>query len=219
MVELSTPEPDAVVVLAGGDPVDPAIADDLPSPAFVVAADSGLHQADRLGLEVDLIVGDLDSVSAAALARVEGIPIEQHPIDKSHTDLELALDAARRLDVGRLVVVGGDGGRLDHLLVNAAVLRNPRLAHMRIEWFAGQAHTYVVRSEQTLHGAPGDLVSLLAVDGPATGVRTLGLRWELTGATLEPTSGQGLSNVFEKPVARVSVELGVLLVILPAGGS
>lgn len=219
MVELNLEAIDTAIILAGGDPVDPAVVDELPSTAFVVAADSGFHQAEILGLDVDLIVGDLDSVSAAALARAEGIPIEQHSADKNHTDLELALDAARRLDVGRLVVVGGDGGRLDHLLVNAAVVRDPSLSHMRVEWFAGAAHTYVVRSEAILHGTPGDLVTLLAVDGAASGVRTSGLRWELDGATLEPTSGRGLSNVFTRPLVRVTLESGVLLAILPTGGS
>lgn len=219
MVELNLDPPDTAVVLAGGDPVDPSVVDDLPAEAFVVAADSGLHQAEILGLEVDLIVGDLDSVSTAALARAEGIPIEHYPTDKNHTDLELALDAARRLEVSRVVVVGGAGGRLDHLIANAAVLRSPRLADLQIEWFAGSAHTYVVRREQTLHGAPGDIVSLLAVEGPARGVTTSGLRWELNGAELDPTSGRGISNVFERPVARVKVAEGVLLAILPEGGS
>ncbi len=220
MVELNRlDEPDAAIVLVGGDPVDVSITDDLPDCAFVIAADSGLHQAEILGLEPDLIIGDLDSVSAAALARAEGIPIEQHPPEKDRTDLELALDAVRRLDVERAVVVGGGGGRLDHFLVNAAVLRDPALAGMRIEWFANGAHVYLVRHETTLHGAPGDLVSLLAVDGPATGVTTYGLKWEMLEATLEPTSGKGISNVFLRPVVSVSVEQGALLAILPAGGS
>lgn len=219
MVELSTQEVDTAIILAGGDPVPVSVLGDLPSPAFIVAADSGLHQAEILDLEVDLIVGDLDSVSAAALQRAEGVPIERHPTDKNHTDLELALEAARRWGVRRLVVVGGAGGRLDHLLINAAVVRNPALADIQVEWFAGDAHTYVVRTSTTLHGTPGDLVSLLAVDAAAIGVHTSGLRWELDGATLEPTSGRGLSNVFAKPIATVSVEDGVLLAILPSGGS
>ena len=219
MVELNLDGPDTVVVLAGGDPVDPLIIDDLPDGAFVVAADSGLHQAELLGLDVDLIVGDLDSVSARSLADAEGIPIEQHPVDKDHSDLELALDAARRLEVERIIVVGGDGGRLDHQLVNAAVLRNPALAGTRIEWFAGEAHIYLIRTEQTLHGAPGDLVTLLAVDGPASGVTTYGLTWTLDDETLQPFSAHGLSNTFDKPVARVSLSEGILLAILPSGGS
>ncbi|MGH8979215.1 MAG: thiamine diphosphokinase, partial [Acidimicrobiia bacterium] len=49
------------LVLAGGDPVDAGLRNVLPDAAFVVAADSGLHLAEGLGLKVDRIVGDLDS--------------------------------------------------------------------------------------------------------------------------------------------------------------
>ena len=51
----------AAIVLAGGDPVDPALRTMLPADAVVVAADSGLHQGELLGLHVDYVVGDLDS--------------------------------------------------------------------------------------------------------------------------------------------------------------
>jgi len=47
-------------VLAGGDLVEPAMRSLLPDAAVVVAADSGLHQAEPLGLRVDYVVGDLD---------------------------------------------------------------------------------------------------------------------------------------------------------------
>ena len=45
-----------VVVLAGGDP-EPTPSVPLPGGAYVIAADSGLHLAGRLGLIVDLVVG------------------------------------------------------------------------------------------------------------------------------------------------------------------
>ena len=62
----------------------------------MIAADAGLDHAEALGLPVDLVVGDLDSVSKEALerARRAGIAIEEHPAAKDQTDLELALDAA-----------------------------------------------------------------------------------------------------------------------------
>jgi thiamine pyrophosphokinase len=58
-------------------------------------------------------------------------------------------------------------------------------------------------------------VSLLAVDGPAEGVRTDGLAFPLAGETLQPGSSRGVSNVFLGESARVSLEQGVLLVVRP----
>lgn len=207
--------PTTAVVLAGGDAVHLDHLEDVPGDAYVIAADSGLDQAHRLDLAVDLIVGDLDSVSAKALADAEGIPIEQYPTDKNYTDLELALDAARRLEVDRIIVMGGHGGRVDHFLGNAAVLTSPGLAATRVEWLTGRAHVYVVNRWTQLHGSVGDTVSLMAVGGVATGITTQGLEWDMEAATLEPWQARGLSNVFTWPIATISVESGTLLAILP----
>jgi len=55
-----------VVVLAGGEP-GPVVPRAFPPGTFVIAADSGLQLAPALGLHVDLVVGDCDSVDPAAL--------------------------------------------------------------------------------------------------------------------------------------------------------
>src|ERR1700690_3756339 len=84
----------AAIVLAGGDPVEPRLRTFLPDDAVVVAADSGLHQAELLGLRVDYVVGALDSADPDAVdrARAAGAVVERHPADKDATDLELAFD-------------------------------------------------------------------------------------------------------------------------------
>ena len=61
-------------------------------------------------------------------------------------------------------------------------------------------------------GQPGELVTLLAVNGPAEAVRTEGLVYPLRGETLEPGSSRGVSNVFADRRPASAVERGVLLV-------
>ena len=206
---------DSVIVLAGGDPADPGLAAYLPAGARVVAADSGLAQAAALGLDVDLVVGDMDSVDTDLLAEVEaaGAAVERHSPDKNATDLELALGAAQRDGARRVIVIGGAGGRLDHLLANALVLTNRAFAGLQVEWWVGPARAVVVRDSLELAGAPGDLVTLLALGGRAAGVETSGLRWPLADAELASGSTRGVSNELTAPTARISVEDGVLLVI------
>lgn len=205
----------AVVVVAGGEPVNPGVLEEIPDGAYVIAADSGLDHARALGLPVHLVVGDLDSASPEAIADAHHLRVEKYEIDKDATDLELALRAACRLDSGRIIVVGGHGGRLDHLLANAFLLASPEFAHHDLEWVVGAARVHVVRSGARLHGSAGELVSLLPVGGPARGVRTEGLRWPLHGEDLLPGTTRGVSNVFTRPVASVTVESGVLLTVQP----
>ena len=210
-------DPSCVVVFTGGDPVPPSVVSGLPDGAFVVAADSGIEQALALEWPVHLAVGDFDSVSPAALAAVEagGAQVERHPAAKDATDLELALAAAAALGPSEIVVVGGAGGRLDHLLAGLLALASDDLAAIRVRALVGPARFFVVRDRVELDGEPGELVTLLAHGRPALGVTTSGLLYPLHDETLEPGSTRGVSNEMVAHRASVSLTDGVLLAVLP----
>ena len=188
---------------------------DLPVGATVIAADGGAELAWMLGLSVDLVVGDMDSISAGTLAGIERV--EQHAVEKDATDLELALVAALRFEPERVLVLGGGGGRLDHLLGGLLLLAAEAFAGVRVDAQFGAAAVHVIRGERTLRGEPGELISLLAVHGRASGVVTDGLVYPLRSETLEPGSSRGVSNVFAAPRARIALEGGVLLAVRPTG--
>jgi thiamine pyrophosphokinase len=205
-------EPDVVVVASGPGP---AVV--VPGAPTVVAADGGLDRAAALGLDVTVVVGDLDSVSADGLAAAEseGAHIVRHPEAKDATDLELALDEAVRLGAGRVLVVASAEGRLDHLLASLLLLASDRYAAVELDALVGGALVHVIRGTRSLVGAPGELLTLLALGGPADGVSTEGLAYPLRAETLDPGSSRGVSNVFAAPEATVKVDRGVLLAVRP----
>ena len=210
--------PRRALVVAGGSAPGPGEVAAAEGWDVVVAADSGLDHAVALGLTVDLVVGDLDSVSADALAaaRVAGTAIESHPADKDATDLALALEVAIREGAGEVVVVGLGGGRPDHELANLLLLASPAFAAVEVEAHTGSGRFVVVRSRpRRLAGRPGEVVTLLPVHGPARGVRTEGLRWPLRGEDLPEATTRGVSNEFVASEATVVVAGGVLLAVLP----
>jgi len=213
-----------VVVVSGGDPPGPLPADlESVGELLVVAADSGVDHALALGLVPRVAVGDFDSVSAAGLERVTaaGAEVHRHRPDKDATDLELALEvaaeAAGRVGAGRVVVVGGSGGRLDHVLASVAVLARPR--GVAVTAHLGGHRVEVVHPGRVvaLSGEAGSVLTLLAHGGPATGVTTTGLRYALRDAVLEPWSSLGVSNEFTgvEP-ATVRIGTGVVLAITPS---
>lgn len=213
----------AAIVLAGGDPVEPKLRSRLPSAAVVIAADSGLHQAEPLGLHVDYVVGDLDSADADAVerARAAGAIVERHPAEKDATDLELAFDVARDRGAQAITVFGGAGGRLDHFLANVSVLASVRFADLEIDAYVGAAYVAVLQGGRPPHpitGPAGSLVTLLPVGGDASGITTTGLQYPLHGATLRPGTSRGVSNVLVAATATVGLEQGTLLMIQPDGG-
>lgn len=203
-----------VVIFNGGEPISSSLAGEIDDGAYLIAADSGLDTALSWGYDVDLVVGDLDSVSAQGLEATQA-NVERHPPDKDATDLDLALQAAMRLEPDRIIVLGGQGGRFDHLLGTVMLLTSDRWAEADLEWVASRARVQVMRVGTTLHGAVGTLLTLLAVGGPVTGVTTTGLRWNLEDAVLEPGSTLGISNVFTSPVAAIRMTSGLLVAIQP----
>jgi thiamine pyrophosphokinase len=207
----------AVVVNGGEDPPRPAVRHLLPAGVLVVAADSGLDHAHALGLDAQVVVGDFDSVSDAALseARARRATVEQHPAEKEASDLELALAAARAHGASAVTVVSGSGGRLDHLLASVFLLASDEFADLTLDAYVGAAYVAVVRTTSRFEGRVGEPCTLLAAHGPAHGVRTDGLRYPLSGETLLPGSTRGLSNELTSTVATVSVGSGTVLAILP----
>jgi thiamine pyrophosphokinase len=225
-VDRVSAERDTVIVVSNG--IAPGELDGvgLPAAGYVIAADGGAATALELGLRVDELIGDLDSVSAQVQARVAGAGarVRRFPVAKDATDLELALAAAVSLEPAprRVIVLGGAGGRLDHLLAGALLLAAPQWAgvdatHTQVEAWLGRAKVTVVRDRAELAPfAPGALVTLLAVGGVARGVTTSGLRYPLDGHDLVPGTTLGVSNEFTSAMATVSVTGGVLLAVQPA---
>ncbi len=211
------PPPRHAVVVTGGDPIDPRLVPCLPTGTWVIAADSGLDRAGELGLAVDVAVGDFDSVSPGALeaAAAAGCRIERHPASKDHTDLELGLLAAQEQGATHVLVLGGHGGRIDHFLANALVLANDAFVGLSVEAVMGPARLTVVRHRAELLGVPGELVTLLALGGPARDVTTEGLRYPLDGDDLGPGSTRGVSNEMTAEHATLTLTAGTLLVVRP----
>ena len=205
-----------VVVVSGGHPPDPRAVSIAPLGAPVVAADKGLEHALSLGLEVTVAVGDFDSASpeAVAVAESTGTWVERHPEEKDATDLELALDAALALDPRRILVLAGDGGRLDHQLSTLLLLGSERYARVQVDALVGEAWVHVVNGSRILSGTRGELVSLLPL-GRAQGVTTEGLLYSLRGEALAAGTSRGVSNVLEEEHFRVTVNDGVILVLRP----
>ena len=207
-------------MVSGGLVPDAALVGALPAGAFVIAADSGLDHAAALGLRVDVLVGDLDSASAAAIRAAEagGVHIERHAADKEATDLELALDHALALGATRVTVVSGGGGeRLDHHLAELVLLAASRFAPLRLDARIGAARAVPVHAREgvSLTGAPGAVLTLIALGGPAEGITTDGLRWPLRAETLAPGSTRGVSNEIVAGAVRVDLTGGTLLAIGP----
>jgi thiamine pyrophosphokinase len=223
-----------VLVVADGD-VSPRHALDAAWPGWsagvsaVVAADGGLVPARRLGIAVDALVGDLDSVAGPDLETAvrDGTAVLRADVDKDESDTELALLEAVRRGATRITVLGAFGGpRLDHALANVWLLAHPALARIEVTLLDARWRLSLVTApgpegetvERRLPGEVGGLVSLLPHGGDVTGITTHGLRYPLLDEPLSVGPARGLSNVRIGPDAGVEVRAGRLLIVETAPG-
>ncbi len=191
---------------------------------LVVAADGGARGAEGLGLGLDLVVGDGDSLAVADLERLValGVRVERSPTDKDETDTELALLAALRSGADRLTLLGALGGpRLDHELANLWLLAHPALGAVPVTVLDEAVRVRLLQAPDPagrpvrldLSGPPGALVSLLPFGGDALGITTEGLRYPLRDEPLRLGPARGISNVRLGSSAAVVLRSGRLLVV------
>ncbi|MFV1998829.1 MAG: thiamine diphosphokinase [Acidimicrobiia bacterium] len=209
--------PKRAVIIAGGE-ITGAI--QIAQGDFVIAADSGYDIARDQDIHLDLLIGDLDSISAIGLehAEVSGVAIERFPEAKDKTDFELAVEAAVAAGAEAVDIYGGEAGSLGHLIGIATGLTARTLAQVDVRWFVGSATILPVQSTHPLELSPpvGTRLSLVPI-GDTENVTVTGVRWPLSRQSLPRGTSRGLSNVTTDPVCTVSVTGGALLVILERG--
>ena len=186
------------------------------SPDYVIAADGGNRHALTLGIKINLVVGDLDSIEDAQreTLRVQGTQFEHFKTKKDETDLELALLRAVEQGAAEIAVVGIVGDRLDMVLANIHLLTLEALSPIRAEIWLGHQTTWLIRPPGgEFEGAAGDTLSLLPLKGDAIAITTTGLAYPLQGETLCFGSSRGISNVMEREVCHVEFSEGILLAV------
>lgn len=188
--------------------------------AQVIAANGGSQHARHLGLQVDVVVGDLDSFEGTGQPQkaVDGPQLKAFPVEKNETDLELALLFAVQSGAKEVAVLGALGGRLDMTIANVLLLTHPQLSSAHVElWHADQTAWILRPPSAGITGRRGDTLSLIPIGGDAVGITTSGLAYPLREETLASGPARGVSNVLTGDTARVDLVAGSLLAIHTPG--
>jgi thiamine pyrophosphokinase len=185
---------------------------------IIIAVDGGLRHCLALNLRPHTLIGDMDSLSPEEIDAVarSGIPVSRYPARKDHTDMELALHAARSLGADDIVLVGALGARWDMTLANFMLLAAPVLFGCRVRILDAMQEISLVHGGETrqFDGSAGDLLSLIPLRSDARNVRVTGLEYPLNGETLCFSATRGISNIFCSQSATVFLEEGLLLCVI-----
>lgn len=209
----------ALIVL-GGDAPGPRLLESCARSAdLTIAADRGLEAFEAAGILPDLLLGDMDSVNADTLARLEAnTRVERLPREKDDTDGVHALDAAMARGAKSITILGALGGRMDHALANLMLLKRAHQKGVLAEILDEHVRVVRIDREVTLRGAKGDTISLIPI-GEADGVTLEGFYYHAhEPLAFDFTYPLGMSNVVTQDEARISVEQGDLLLFHYYGG-
>jgi thiamine pyrophosphokinase len=197
---------------SGRGTLDPYIA----GASLVVAADSGLDAARRLGLAVDLVVGDMDSLSDPVL--LDSLPPERvarYAADKDETDTEIGLRILQERGCGNVVIAGGGGGSTDHFLGVLALFERP---FPPSAWVTHAAAMVRLVGDCSVVARPGETLSFFPLGREARIERSSGLRWPLDGLCLS-RGHASLRNEAASGTIGIRIREGGLLMVKDIRGT
>lgn len=194
-------------------------------PDYCIAADSGLVMADKLGLTVDLLLGDYDSVDKKIFEKYnENTKTITYPCEKDYTDTHLALkkaiekikklqDTSKDGAEDEIAIIGATGTRYDHAFTNIFVLDESLEAGIRCAIYDKNNKIYLadksfeIRKDKQF----GDYLSFAPMT-PETGLSLSGVKYPLDRYTLRQGESICQSNEITEIIAKVEIFTGKLVV-------
>lgn len=215
------------VVLSGTILDDSAVTTWLAGADRLICADGGARHLRRMNLIPDLLIGDMDSISAEDKDWLAShhVPVQQFPAVKDETDAELAIRSAMTglpepHGSHELLVAGAFGSRPDHVLANQLLVASLASEGWRFTLTDGRSWLFTLSGGQSLALQAKDFpaiplaVSAIPVTPETTGLTYQGLAYPLKDARLSLGSTLGVSNLICKFPVKISLESGILLVII-----
>jgi len=215
------------IVITGGPNLDyPAIKSILRMDDRIICADGGALHAQKMRLQPDKLVGDLDSILPETLAWIQDYHIEMEVFsqEKDMTDSEICLREIPSTEP--IILICSLTGRPDHVMAN--LMLAGQLSRENYQLMVTDGTTWVF----PLHGPSrfrlsrsiwktskersGLAISLIPLFSEVIGVTTVGLKYKLLNAGLMPGSTFSVSNTIYNNAREVGVDFseGVMLVMV-----
>ncbi len=178
---------------------------------LVICADSGYKNALKMGVKVDILVGDFDSLGEIPIGDFE---VVQVPAVKNSTDTQLAVDIALERGADEVIIVVSTSGRADHALSALAILEKLWDKKIPCCIVNGQNRVRFLRDSGTiLIRSQYKYFSVVTLDKAAKRVSIEGAKYPLRNATIERNFQFAVSNEIVKNAALINVKKGSVYVI------
>ncbi len=155
-------------------------------------ADGGFANAQRLGVIPDYVIGDMDSIEQGVLQKESKLTKIIRLARQSDTDTEKCLKFAIARKYTRIIIMGADGGRLDHLLsVMGLLLKYAEIISIAFVSNNSVIHPAVNKIE--FSAAVGEIISCFSLNDTAE-FQSKGLKYPLKGTGFLLGKKESISN-------------------------
>lgn len=179
---------------------------------IIIAADGASDFLYKHKIIPDYIIGDLDSISPAALKYFSGKNVKIKKIrNQNKNDLEKCIQFCINEKLKRIIIVGIAGNRLDHTINNLSILKKYS-GKADIKCYNNEFEFFFIKKKVEFTCKIGDVISLIALP-KARGITTKGLKYPLKNGTLEFGGMQGALNNAAKKNVIIEVKKGHLLLL------
>lgn len=189
---------------------------------FIICADGGYFFAKAEDIKPQMIIGDFDSIDVHSIEEdLEGSELDgscrivRVEEEKDDTDTMICLRYGIDQGFQEFYVLGGLGGRLDHIIANLQTMSYAVDRGISI-WFLDGKNRATLRNPGKLAVSKinGYKISLFAFGDQCEGVSIRGVKYPLENYLLKNHFPIGVSNEFYEYHAEISHETGKLLIVL-----
>jgi thiamine pyrophosphokinase len=176
---------------------------------YIICADGGYLHAKANGIIPNIIVGDFDSCSIP----VDFASIIRLPQEKDETDSLYALKFAISKGATEIIFYAGIGDRFDHSYANMCLLNYTLERNIKTVLTNGKTEIYLIDSSIALKKEKGTNISIYSYTDISYNVCCENLKYEFKNYKLSKNDIIGTSNEFLDKQAKISLEIGKLLII------
>lgn len=198
-------------VFGGGEIFPEYIEERVQDGDIVVCADSGYKNALSMGVKVDVLVGDFDSLGSIPDGDFELVRV---PAEKNSTDTQLAVDIAIERGADEIIIVSSTSGRVDHALSAMAILEYLWTKRIPAVVVNGQNRVRFIRdSGAIIIRSQYKYFSVVTLDAVAKKVSIDGAKYPLVKKDIERGFQFAVSNEIVKNAALITVKKGSVYII------
>lgn len=184
---------------------------------LTIGVDAGVKQAAKLGIALDMAVGDFDTLGEENIKKYDIKHVMKLCPQKDETDTEAAVHYILSQHPEEVWILGATGGRMDHTLANIHLLACFAGSGVQAWIFDANNKISMIDRDCVIKKDSyyGKYFSFLPYTENVTGLSLRGFAYPLENADISIHRAQslGISNEFLDETAEIKIKSGMIIAI------